>query len=150
MGATFHGMRHLLCRAVYAAQKCYPCLTPTFNSCATTPPSPTPVPTPADATASAPRRAPSKPPARQPKPRPRHSPRRTAADLEQRVLDLRDQFGWGPRKLHALLRGQCPELPSVRTLANILKRHDRLRDPTPPPPAPQRFERSYANDLWQA
>lgn len=53
--------------------------------------------------------------------KPQHSPRRTAPDIEQRVLELRQQFGWGPRKIHALLRDCCPGLPSVRTLANILK-----------------------------
>ncbi|HYG75036.1 MAG TPA: leucine zipper domain-containing protein [Planctomycetota bacterium] len=33
--------------------------------------------------------------------RPRSSPAQTAAATEQRVLDVRDRYGWGPRKIRA-------------------------------------------------
>src|SRR6266481_4864193 len=64
--------------------------------------------------------------------RPHHSPRRTLRDLELAVVDVRDSFGWGPRKIHAYLRAAGRQLPSIRTLANILRRHQRV---PPPPPA---------------
>jgi len=81
--------------------------------------------------------------------RPRSSPRRTPEELEQAVLHVRDRFGWGPRKIHALLRAAGQQLPSVRTLANILRRHQRVPAVVPGPPADQRFERGRPNELWQ-
>src|SRR3954471_7635698 len=35
--------------------------------------------------------------------RPAKSPRRTTEEAERAVLEARDRFGWGPRKLHAWL-----------------------------------------------
>src|SRR6516162_8821331 len=35
--------------------------------------------------------------------RPKTSPALTDAAVEQRVVDVRRQFGWGPRKIHAFL-----------------------------------------------
>jgi transposase InsO family protein len=81
--------------------------------------------------------------------RPHHSPARTTDELEAVVLAVRDQFGWGPRKIVAYLRNQNqPTLP-VRTAAAILRRHGRT---APAPAAPediQRFERPQPNQLWQ-
>jgi hypothetical protein len=81
--------------------------------------------------------------------RPLRSPRRTAQDLEQAVLKVRDDFGWGPRKIHAYLRTTINRLPSVRTIANILSRHQRIQPPSTSSEATQRFERAHANELWQ-
>src|SRR5260221_14758355 len=39
--------------------------------------------------------------------RPHGSPRRTAADAEQQVVALRQQTGWGAKKLRILLREQA-------------------------------------------
>src|SRR5437667_2720070 len=36
--------------------------------------------------------------------KPAHSPARTSAGLEAAVLAVRDQYGWGPRKIVAYLR----------------------------------------------
>jgi transposase InsO family protein len=81
--------------------------------------------------------------------RPRRSPARCGDALEQQVLSVRDRYGWGPRKIHAVLRreGVTP-LPCRRTVANLLKRHGRVVQ-REPEPASQRFERSVPNDLWQ-
>jgi transposase InsO family protein len=81
--------------------------------------------------------------------RPRGSPGRCADDLEHQVLAVRDRHGWGPRKIHAVLRreGVVP-LPCIRTVANVLKRHGRVVRPEPEP-ATQWFERPEPNDLWQ-
>src|SRR5260370_37419326 len=56
-----------------------------------------------------------------------HSPTRTAADIEQRVLELRQQRpDWGARKLHALLEREGLMLPAI-TIHRILLRHHLVR-----------------------
>ena len=81
---------------------------------------------------------------------PVHSPTRSSEALESAVLAVRDQFGWGPRKIVAHLRNQNqPTLP-VRTAAAILQRHGRITEPPAPEAAEhQRFERPQPNQLWQ-
>lgn len=81
--------------------------------------------------------------------RPRHSPRRTAPEVEQAVLEVRDQYGWGAGKIHAILRRQGRPVPCVRTVTRILRRHDRIRPPKAKTAADQRFERARPNELWQ-
>jgi len=51
--------------------------------------------------------------------RPRHSPGQTPAESERAVLEARDRWGWGPRKLHAVLRRAGRPAPPVRTIAAI-------------------------------
>jgi transposase len=84
--------------------------------------------------------------------RPLHSPARTAPELEQEVIALRQQRpDWGAAKLHALLQrqhgGASPM--AVRTVHRILERHDLIRDQDRNIPALKRFERSQPNELWQ-
>lgn len=80
--------------------------------------------------------------------RPRRSPRRTPPGQEQRVLALRQQTGWGARKLQVLLREEEQvELP-VRTIHRILERGGAVSEDVHGP-AVQRFERSTPNELWQ-
>src|SRR5262245_55540807 len=74
--------------------------------------------------------------------RPLSCPGRTATDRTEAILQVRDQFGWGPRKIHAYLTRQGLGLPSVRTVATILRRHGRVGPTAAPPPPLQRFERS--------
>ena len=71
-------------------------------------------------------------------------------------MPWRDQHRWGPRKIHRLMRAEgslesTRSLPSVRTIATILRRHNRVGDLTRPPEdaATGRFERSTPNQLWQ-
>ncbi len=81
--------------------------------------------------------------------RPARSPGRTDLEVEARILEVRDRWGWGPRKVRAYLADRGVELPSIRTVGAVFRRHGRT---TPPPaePAPlQRFERDAANQLWQ-
>jgi len=80
--------------------------------------------------------------------RPHGSPRRTAADTEQQVVALRQQTGWGAKKLRILLREQAAVQLPVRTIHRILVRHDLIASPEPGA-APGRFERSEPNQLWQ-
>jgi transposase InsO family protein len=82
--------------------------------------------------------------------RPLRSPARTAPELEAAVLAVRDQFGWGPRKIVAYLRNHDRPTVPVRTAAAVLRRHGRIAAGEPTPPAAdQRFERSEPNQLWQ-
>lgn len=81
--------------------------------------------------------------------RPRVSPGRTPAQLEEAVLAVRDQYGWGPRKIVAYLRNQHQPTPPVRTAAAILRRHGRIAAATIGEQAVQRFERHTPNELWQ-
>lgn len=83
--------------------------------------------------------------------KPHHSPGRTSDALEAAVLAVRDQYGWGPRKIHAYLINQHQPAPPIRTVAQILTRHQRLRPAPAPEPEPEclRFERGQPNELWQ-
>ncbi|MGB8543687.1 MAG: IS481 family transposase [Candidatus Acidiferrales bacterium] len=79
--------------------------------------------------------------------RPHRSPQRTTAGKEQRVVILRQQTGWGAKKLRVLLHEE--EIPlAVRTIHRILERHGLVREDAHGP-APGRFERSEPNELWQ-
>ena len=81
--------------------------------------------------------------------RPHHSPSQTSEELELLVERLRQEYGWGSKKLRCLLeREHGVTLPAV-TIHRILKRRglvvasERLR------PAVRRFERAQPNELWQ-
>jgi transposase InsO family protein len=80
--------------------------------------------------------------------RPHRSPRRTATDTEQRVVALRQQTGWGAKKLRILLREQAAVQLPVRTIHRIVARHELIANPGSAA-APGRFERSEPNQLWQ-
>jgi transposase InsO family protein len=86
--------------------------------------------------------------------RPKRSSGRVPEAMEQRVLQLRDEYGWGARKLHAILRGQrCDELCSIRTITAILRRHGRIDASSASrveASATSRFQYDFPNDLWQA
>lgn len=86
--------------------------------------------------------------------RPHCSPLRADASVEAAVIALRHKYPfWGPRKLHRLLRDKlsAAQLPSIATIARILKRNGLIDVPEAPPvwPAVGRFERPCPNDLWQ-
>jgi transposase InsO family protein len=81
--------------------------------------------------------------------RPKRSPARTADELEAAVLAVRDQFGWGPRKIHAYLTNNRQPTPPARTVGAILRRHNRIAPKPVPAVAEVRFERSEPNQLWQ-
>jgi transposase InsO family protein len=81
--------------------------------------------------------------------RPQHSPARTSEQLEAAVLAVRDQHGWGPRKIVAYLRNQNQPTIPARTAAAVLQRHKRIAHQPLAEVADQRFERSEPNQLWQ-
>ena len=80
--------------------------------------------------------------------RPGHCPTRTEFVKEQRVVELREQCGWGAKKLAVLLAQEGQLLP-VRTINRILQRRGLVSKWDAHAPALQRFERSAPNELWQ-
>lgn len=82
--------------------------------------------------------------------RPLHSPRRTSAELEARVLAVRDAHpAWGARKVMHWLRRAGIEPPAASTVHEILRRNGRLVARPGGAGATQRFEMTAANLLWQ-
>jgi transposase InsO family protein len=84
--------------------------------------------------------------------RPHRSPRRTSAELERKVIELRQQHrAWGGRKIRRRLADLGErEVCSAGTVTAILRRHD-LIDPVASEQRrqPARFENPAPNDLWQ-
>jgi transposase InsO family protein len=81
--------------------------------------------------------------------RPLHSPRQTAAGIETRVVEQRQQRpDWGARKLKIMLEKEGVYLPAV-TIHRILLRHGLVRERDRHRPATRRFEREAPNQLWQ-
>ena len=80
--------------------------------------------------------------------RPRRSPQQTPEWQQQRVVALRQQTGWGAKKLAVLLREEQSLMLPVRTIHRILERHELVAAGVHGA-APQRFERSAPNELWQ-
>lgn len=83
--------------------------------------------------------------------RPLTSPTRTEAEMEKRVLELRDETHWGARKIAYVLRKRgYKNAPPRSTVHSILRRHGRV-DGEQPGQTHQwhRFEHPEPNDLWQ-
>src|SRR5260370_5266847 len=81
--------------------------------------------------------------------RPHHSPAQTAVEIEQRVVELRQQRpDWGARKLRVMLEREAIRLPVI-TIHRILLRHDLVRPQDRHRAAVQRFQRGGANPLMQ-
>jgi transposase InsO family protein len=80
--------------------------------------------------------------------RPHRSPTRTDPATTERILVLRDEFGWGGAKLACVLAAEGVTI-SRRTIDRIIQREGRTRPDTSPAPALRRFARSAPNDLWQ-
>src|SRR5262249_50168750 len=82
--------------------------------------------------------------------RPQRSPWRSEPALERQVLAVRDQYGWGARKIKTCLErdGQGPLAKS--TIHTILLRHERVTNAAHKTVgAYQRFEQQRPNQLWQ-
>jgi transposase InsO family protein len=79
---------------------------------------------------------------------PQHSPQRTPGEWEDRVVELRQRYGWGAKKLVVLLARDGIEM-TVVTANRILKRRGLLVAEACHRPATQRFARQAPNQLWQ-
>lgn len=80
--------------------------------------------------------------------RPHCSPTRMPEEVTQRVIALREEFGWGGEKLACLLAAEGAAV-SARTIDRIIRREGLTRADTAPAAALRRFERAAPNDLWQ-
>ena len=80
--------------------------------------------------------------------RPHNSPAKASSELEGRVRELRQHYGWGGKKLGELLRREGMRV-SVRTIDRIIKRNGLIGAKGTRRGATKRFERQRANDLWQ-
>lgn len=80
--------------------------------------------------------------------RPHRSPTRTDDWTTDRILALRDEFGWGGAKLACVLATEGIRT-SPRTIDRIIQREGRTRGDAAPAAALHRFERRAPNDLWQ-
>ena len=68
------------------------------------------------------------------------------------MLEARDRWGWGPRKLHAVLKAARAGRPRRRGPSPRSSAATAASPPRPRPrraPPPQRFERGAPNELWQ-
>ena len=83
---------------------------------------------------------------------PHRQPSKTAKEVEQKILDVRDSNPtWGGKTIKAVLESDgFNGVPSAKTCENILKRNGRI-DPSVSKEhtAYKRFEREHCNDLWQ-
>jgi len=81
--------------------------------------------------------------------RPHQSPTQTSADMEQRVVEMRQRYPeWGARKLQVLLAREGVEL-TRGTIHRVLLRRDLVRESDRRRQALKRFEREEPNQLWQ-
>ena len=80
--------------------------------------------------------------------RPQRTPGRTAQALEQQVVQLRDEKGWGAPKLAKVLQGRGIKLGSA-TVHRILRRAGRVLIEAEARKASTRFERGECNQLAQ-
>jgi transposase InsO family protein len=80
--------------------------------------------------------------------RPRHSPKRTSPAVQQRVLAVRDEKGWGAEKISWVIAKSGLMIPSI-TVHRILKRNGRVRQPVVDRIANKRFARASCNELAQ-
>ncbi len=71
--------------------------------------------------------------------------------MEARVLELRDEHGWGGRKIrHRLLALGVQAVPSASTVTDILRRNGRISSAdSKKHTAWKRFEHEGPNELWQ-
>lgn len=84
--------------------------------------------------------------------RPHVSPRRSASQVEERIVEMRERHpAWGGRKIRSrLMQLGEKDLPAASTVTDILRRHGLLNTEGTTGPAPFiRFERERPNELWQ-
>ena len=82
---------------------------------------------------------------------PHSIPNKTPEAIERRILHYRDQYNWGARTIHQVLANQnCPNLPCVKTVNNILNRCGRIAPEESLKHKPYiQFAKEHCNDMWQ-
>jgi transposase InsO family protein len=80
--------------------------------------------------------------------RPKTCPNRTDTQIETRVVELRNKYGWGADKLRILLAQEGIEVPRI-TINRIIHRNGLLIAEDCSKPAVKRFEKKSPNEMWQ-
>ena len=80
--------------------------------------------------------------------RPHTSPNKINNALEERICELREQYGWAGKKLQNLLEKEDKTV-GVATVDRVIKRNGLLQEEDCHKPSLQRFEREHPNELWQ-
>ena len=80
--------------------------------------------------------------------RPTRQPNKTPKVIEDRVVELRLEYGWSGPKLQVLLEREGVAL-STATIDRIIKRRGLVSKESSSKAATKRFERSHPNELWQ-
>lgn len=80
--------------------------------------------------------------------KPHHSPRQTETRIEERILALRQKYGWGALKRQVLLAEEGEKI-SVSMINRLLKRGGVIPAEESHRPAFRRFERREPNQLWR-
>lgn len=73
---------------------------------------------------------------------------KTTPENERRIIELRQKYGWGAKKLRILLLRKEIDIPVV-TINRVLKRNGMIDVRDSHQPALKRFERQSPNELWQ-
>lgn len=83
--------------------------------------------------------------------RPRHSPGKTGVEMEEKVVQMRNETGWGGRKIAQVLRrAGLEDVPHPNTITDILRRNGKISAQEQKKHRGwQRFERDTPNALWQ-
>jgi transposase InsO family protein len=84
--------------------------------------------------------------------KPHSMPKKTPEQTEEIIISLRrENPGWGAKKIHDVLLNQGQELPSIRTVQNIISRNGCINFEESLKHSPcLRFEREHCNEMWQA
>lgn len=80
--------------------------------------------------------------------RPRRSPNQISPQVERRIIELRQEYGWGGRNLRDLLAREGAEV-SAATVDRVITRNGLIRETDKQRPATRRFQREKPNNLWQ-
>ena len=80
--------------------------------------------------------------------KPHRSPNRIGEELERRIIELRQEYGWGGRNLSDLLAQEGARV-SPATVDRVIARNGLIREQDMQQPATRRFERNEPNELWQ-
>ena len=80
--------------------------------------------------------------------RPERSPRRTGDEVESEIVKLREQYGWGARKIGWMLEQRGKKVPAI-TIHRILVRQGLVVEAGTTRQATRRFERAECNEMAQ-
>jgi len=80
--------------------------------------------------------------------RPHQSPKRISEEVERRIIELREEYGWGGLNIRDLLARKGVKV-SASTVDRVIVRNGLIRDRDKQRPATRRFQRDAPNQLWQ-